>query len=120
MNVQLRVLRQVAGFVGMMSSVTVAFAEDKYVAATDGVAKVNCICVVAISGCQSKLVDALGGKERHTWTQDAFVKGGATHNLDQLCFRKRDVAGAGAGLCCEIPNNEPESTKSMFRGAIAP
>lgn len=93
-----------------------ATAEDKYVATKDGPISVQCRCVVANPGCQSKLFDAITGQERFEWTSPASTKKGKEYNLDQFCYRKRDVSGQGDGLCCEVPGNEEKSIQNLFRG----
>jgi hypothetical protein len=90
-------------------------ADDAYVAEKDGTIQIGCACVVGFAGCELKLFDELRDKPRQTWTQPANVKAGTKYNLDQLCYRKRDVDEGGEGLCCTAANEE-DSIKRLFRG----
>ena len=90
--------------------------QAQYVAKQDGDIKIACTCILATAGCQSKVLDALAGKQRVTWIQSASMKKSASYILGQLCYRKRNVDGLGGGLCCE-GSNEAESLK-LFRGEI--
>jgi hypothetical protein len=68
----------------------------------DGTAAVQCVCVVASSGCKSALYDALNESQRHTWGIDVFGKFGEVTDVRLSCYRKRDVDKLGNGLCCSV------------------
>ena len=99
-------------------SFPVAHADDKYIATTDGKVTISCLCIAATSLCQSKLFDSLAGKERFDWAQEGFTKKGQRYNLNEACYRKRNVDGRGEGLCCEVPGDEKQTIKRMFRGTV--
>lgn len=82
----------------------------------DGIRNVNCACIVATSGCRSRILDAVSGSQRHEWVSSAYARKGASLDLTLYCYRKRDVAGGGEGLCCQ-GGNEAESLK-MFEGTL--
>ncbi|HQU81110.1 MAG TPA: hypothetical protein PLU47_16780 [Azonexus sp.] len=117
MSVQLRRIGQACAiFASAFFVLPLATADDQYVAKQDGPINVHCRCAVANPGCQSKVFDAIAGQERFEWTSPASTKKGTKYNLDHFCYRKRDVSGAGDGLCCEIPGNEKKSVQNLFRG----
>jgi hypothetical protein len=97
---------------------TSSMADDKYKAATDGKVTIACTCVAGGTACQSKLFDSLSGSERFQWNQTGYTKKGAVYNLDEACYRKRDVKGAGDSLCCEVPGDEQLTIKNLFRGSV--
>ncbi len=95
-------------------------AESAYIAGKTGNIVVGCACVLAVSGCQSNLIDSVAGKQRQTWTQDAAVLAGQSYDLNEACYRKRNISGFGGGLCCEIPGDEQETVRKLFRGTGQP
>jgi hypothetical protein len=48
----------------LLVSTNSAIANDAYVAESDADVKIQCRCVLATAACQSKIFDAIGGKER--------------------------------------------------------
>lgn len=82
----------------------------------DGRRNITCTCIAATSGCISRFFDAASGSQRREWVSTANARKGAKLDLTMYCYRKRDVAGEGDGLCCQ-GSNEPESLK-MFHGAL--
>jgi len=68
----------------------------------DGQANAHCVCVAATTGCSSKLLSSLIGDPDHDWWQTIHLTAGKDVDLGLACFRKRDVDGKGAGLCCEL------------------
>jgi len=105
-------------FIVMLSYVPMGRADGSFTAPADAKILVQCECVAATTGCQSKVFDSLSGKQRVAWTQEAQAKKGVVYNLNQLCYRKRDVKGAGDELCCEVPGDETATTKNLFRGTV--
>lgn len=77
---------------------------------------VGCACVAATSGCKSRLLAALAD-QKVTWTQVGSAREGATIDLTEWCFRRRDVAGHGEGLCCSA-GDEYSANAPMFQGSF--
>jgi hypothetical protein len=83
----------------------------------DGKANVQCQCVLATTGCQSKLFSSLAGKEIHSWHQEINVKKNMRLNLNEVCYRKRNVDKLGDGLCCTT-QDETKNIDKLFRGTV--
>ncbi len=83
----------------------------------NGKRNIECLCVAATSGCQLKVFDALAGSQRHTWVYEISTRKGATVDLTEICYRKRDVEKLGDGLCCEA-SDPGESMKRFFSGKL--
>lgn len=84
----------------------------------NGKANIQCQCVLATTGCQSKVLWNVAGKEVHTWHQEISVKQNMRLDLNDVCYRKRDVAKQGEGLCCST-NSESETIEKLFRGTVS-
>jgi hypothetical protein len=82
----------------------------------DGRRNITCACIAATSGCASRFFHAASGSQRREWVSTANARRGRKLDLTMYCYRKRDVAGEGDGLCC-LGSNESESLK-MFHGAL--
>ena len=39
-------------------------------------------------------------------------------DLNELCYRKRDVDKLGDGLCCEAAGDESHTIEKTFRGRV--
>ena len=97
----------------------VARADTAYVATRDGDVSIQCMCIARSAGCDRRFFDAASGGNRVSWSQPAHLLGGHSYNLDELCYRKRDVDGGGAGLCCET-SDEKSAIEHLFRGKVNP
>jgi len=65
-----------------------------------GTATFKCACILATTGCSSRIADALAGSQRHTWSYDGSVNQDVTLDISELCWRKRNVDDMGEGVCC--------------------
>jgi hypothetical protein len=74
--------------------------------AKDGTAYIDCTCIAATSACVSSIGDALGGKERFKWTSTGAAKAGASVDISDLCWRRRNNDLEGQGLCCSLNNDQ--------------
>jgi hypothetical protein len=84
--------------------------------------QLHCTCVLATSGCPSKLFDELAGKPRHDWFQDFTppnASSNTTHARALACWRKRDADKLGDGLCCSL-NGDDSDADRYFRGNVDP
>lgn len=81
----------------------------------DGKAVVDCICVIGGPGCNSKLLDAVSDEQRHKWTQDIPTLSGMKLDLNEVCWRKRDVDPQRE--CC-VTNDDADTIKRLFSGRI--
>src|SRR5262245_35855366 len=79
-----------------------------------GKANIKCECVLATSGCESKIFAALAGNQLHSWHYEISVKKDMRLNLNKVCYRKRDVEEQGAGLCC-TSRDETKTIELLFR-----
>mgnify|MGYP007050458733 CR=1 FL=1 len=82
--------------------------------------ELHCVCVTGTSACPLKFFDELADKPRHEWNQDIFIASGRTltqQELNQACWRKRDVDDRGGGLCCSLDNNEKDADR-FFKGSL--
>jgi hypothetical protein len=104
----------------MLLGVSISVSADTaYVATSDGDVRLKCICVLAKPGCESKFFDAIQGSERISWIYTIHVRAAHSYNLNELCYRKRDVDSMGSGLCCSS-NDEAASIERLFRGTAVP
>lgn len=94
---------------------TLVLGDSAYVSPTDQDIGIDCVCLVGRSGCQSNILASQGGKDVKTWVTPAHLLAGHTYDLNQTCYRKRDVDGQGDGMCC-VADNESDSIKNLFRG----
>jgi len=88
---------------------------DNYTPDTDNHKTFECKCVIDSTGCQSKFITELSKNSIHTWYQSGYFKKGETTNLNELCYRNRDVFGGG--LCC-TNDKEYNSITELFNGSI--
>jgi len=77
---------------------------------------VKCECVVDFAFCESKVFDAIAGQQRQLWYQDNYLKKGVAADLNDACYRKRDVSNHGDGLCCSFAGDERKTIDNLFRG----
>lgn len=83
----------------------------------EGVKNVECACIVATSGCRSRILDGMAGKVRHTWIQEIHVARGMSLDLTDVCYRKRDADKMGEGLCCAA-DKEADTITKFFYGKL--
>ena len=103
----------------VMAAAPLALAETEYEAKANEQIMIGCTCVLATSGlCDRAVWDDLAGSQRHSWNQPASVLAGKHYNLDELCYRKRDMDMHGGGLCCETVGDEAGTIKRLFRGSV--
>ena len=101
----------------LVAASLVVSADTGYMPTIDGDVSLNCACVVGYAGCEKKFWDTIQGSERHSWSYSIHVQAGHTYNLDELCYRKRDVDKMGDGLCCTT-SDEKTSIENLFRGTV--
>lgn len=77
---------------------------------------VKCECLAAFSLCELEVFASAAGKPKHSWTQTNYLKKGVKADLNAACYRKRDVAGQGDGLCCSFTGNQAKTISNLFRG----
>jgi len=74
-----------------------------------GNAAVECVCILATSGCTLAVFDKAAGSQRVDWRQTISVLAGREVDLASACYRKRDTDTGGKGLCC-LPGNRTDGT----------
>ena len=104
-------------FLSIVSTNNISLAE-KYTPHEDGQIQVNCECFAEVGQgiCVIKLIDEASGKPRHSWVMTQFVRANKEINLNESCYRKRDVETMGAGICCSYLNNEAKTIEELFIG----
>lgn len=81
----------------------------------DGALAIDCVCVLATSGCHNTLVDAASGAQRLEWKQDILTQAGMKLDLNEVCWRKRDADPRR--VCC-VTQDKEDTIKKLFLGRL--